>query len=721
MSRTQKQFFAVYFSFFLFLLLMLLPTYLVAMDALTQNALEIHEGILREGLSQLDQELGTILLVAEALHDNADIRALSLLNPQNGPAPTPAEAYTLRRSLAYYRNIAQIVDLPSDMGLAFKNGVILASGLIHRTPEAFYGPYLSDPDSPSFDAWRDKLAQARRPYTLTAMRISTAAGARESVVFSVSLPLYSQWQTFFYAVLDQHTLLEKLALWETLENGGLTLTDATGKVLIDYEVPALGSYVSVRAQSARYGLTAELKLEKALFAGKMENYRRLLMIAMGLYALLGVGLSIAYARRNARPVARMLHAASEVCGSGTLDKDAFKNGYAYMDAFIAHVDATLHANLLAMANQQTLLRENLLERLLRGDIHNARTFDTARRYFPDYPSPCRPVALNLLVDGERNAEDDSSLRVALAALVREAVAPGSLLHFTGNLLVVLQPDAPPEALRAVYASIRQRAFERMALEMQVGIGMPLSRMEELHRAFRQLQLELRMRERALFVLEPRPGNPAAFLRMHNPEHFYAALSRMRCEEAEAYLKEDLEALRAHGVRSETELQQGFYSYRAVLERLVDENGATSVALPEYRQSPSLSETFEGILACARQLTVTLQAQRQANLDQFAQTVLEAVDESLDDPALGIQMITERFSISGNTLQRIMRDTAGKSFFEYVNARRMARAKQLLLHTRLPIAEVSVRCGYASVNSFYKAFRRCFHIPPNTLRESGADA
>jgi transcriptional regulator GlxA family with amidase domain len=47
--------------------------------------------------------------------------------------------------------------------------------------------------------------------------------------------------------------------------------------------------------------------------------------------------------------------------------------------------------------------------------------------------------------------------------------------------------------------------------------------------------------------------------------------------------------------------------------------------------------------------------------------------------------------------------------------RMERARDLLAHSRMPVREVGLACGYASFSSFVRAFRTTYGITPNKAR------
>ena len=101
-------------------------------------------------------------------------------------------------------------------------------------------------------------------------------------------------------------------------------------------------------------------------------------------------------------------------------------------------------------------------------------------------------------------------------------------------------------------------------------------------------------------------------------------------------------------------------------------------------------------------------------------MLSAIENELSNPTLGIEYIMEKFSLSEKRAQQLMRSATGMTFFEYLNHQRMEKAKSLLEATDIPIQEISSSCGYASVNTFYKAFQRTFAMAPNAMRKKARE-
>ena len=64
---------------------------------------------------------------------------------------------------------------------------------------------------------------------------------------------------------------------------------------------------------------------------------------------------------------------------------------------------------------------------------------------------------------------------------------------------------------------------------------------------------------------------------------------------------------------------------------------------------------------------------------------------------------------------MFRESFGLPPHRYVLQRRLLRARDLLLHGRLPLGEIALACGFASASHFSNRFRQAFGGAPGLLR------
>lgn len=88
---------------------------------------------------------------------------------------------------------------------------------------------------------------------------------------------------------------------------------------------------------------------------------------------------------------------------------------------------------------------------------------------------------------------------------------------------------------------------------------------------------------------------------------------------------------------------------------------------------------------------------------------------------GAARIAARLGVSDRHLRRIFEVQFGVSPLQYLQTRRLLAAKQLIADTRLPMTQVALASGFASVRRFNAAFLEHYGLNPSALRRAGGAA
>ncbi|MDQ7956119.1 MAG: AlkA N-terminal domain-containing protein [Pseudomonadota bacterium] len=96
---------------------------------------------------------------------------------------------------------------------------------------------------------------------------------------------------------------------------------------------------------------------------------------------------------------------------------------------------------------------------------------------------------------------------------------------------------------------------------------------------------------------------------------------------------------------------------------------------------------------------------------------------MDDPAGSatggsVAAVARRLGVSERHLRRIVEAQFGVSPLQYLQTRRLLAAKQLIADTTLPMTEVAMASGFASVRRFNAAFVSHYGLNPSALRRAG---
>jgi AraC family transcriptional regulator of adaptative response / DNA-3-methyladenine glycosylase II len=108
-------------------------------------------------------------------------------------------------------------------------------------------------------------------------------------------------------------------------------------------------------------------------------------------------------------------------------------------------------------------------------------------------------------------------------------------------------------------------------------------------------------------------------------------------------------------------------------------------------------------------------------DMLAQQAAQLLDEpeAWNGEAPSVEQLAQRLGVSDRHLRRLFEARLGVSPLQYLQTRRLLTAKQLLADTDLPVTQVALVSGFASVRRFNAAFAQHYGLSPGQLRREGS--
>ena len=97
--------------------------------------------------------------------------------------------------------------------------------------------------------------------------------------------------------------------------------------------------------------------------------------------------------------------------------------------------------------------------------------------------------------------------------------------------------------------------------------------------------------------------------------------------------------------------------------------------------------------------------------------LRSIDDNLREPA-GLSELAKRASVSPPHFSRVFKSWTGMNVTDYVNAKRVIRAKELLQQTDHGIHVIAEECGFDSLPHFHRIFRSLAGMTPGQFRKLG---
>ena len=126
--------------------------------------------------------------------------------------------------------------------------------------------------------------------------------------------------------------------------------------------------------------------------------------------------------------------------------------------------------------------------------------------------------------------------------------------------------------------------------------------------------------------------------------------------------------------------------------------------------------FRPCLRCRPELAPGLSLMDSSHvLAQHAARMLDAA--ARDGAPLPLPQVAQQLGVTDRHLRRIFTQAHGVSPIDYLGTQRLLLAKQLLTDTSMPVTQVALASGFASVRRFNAAFAERYRLNPTALRKA----
>jgi AraC-like DNA-binding protein len=100
--------------------------------------------------------------------------------------------------------------------------------------------------------------------------------------------------------------------------------------------------------------------------------------------------------------------------------------------------------------------------------------------------------------------------------------------------------------------------------------------------------------------------------------------------------------------------------------------------------------------------------------QFMQTLLQIVEDNLDNIALNVDFLCDSAGTSRTTLHKKLKSIVNQSATEFINSIRLKRAAQLLQGKTGNISEIAYQVGFNNLSYFSRIFKKQFGKTPKEM-------
>lgn len=142
---------------------------------------------------------------------------------------------------------------------------------------------------------------------------------------------------------------------------------------------------------------------------------------------------------------------------------------------------------------------------------------------------------------------------------------------------------------------------------------------------------------------------------------------------------------------------------------------------DYLLKPVEAETFAKVLENLEKMLDERGGKQEEQPEEILNpSALENIVEEIQaryNENITLTGFSEKHNISAGHLSNLLKERLGMSFSEYITAKRVQKAKELLADERLSVEKVANEVGYKDYFYFTKVFKKAVGISPSKYRKN----
>ncbi len=127
--------------------------------------------------------------------------------------------------------------------------------------------------------------------------------------------------------------------------------------------------------------------------------------------------------------------------------------------------------------------------------------------------------------------------------------------------------------------------------------------------------------------------------------------------------------------------------------------------------------FDSYRSLCENICLDVREKKSRGRKALAEKMKAYVDKNYSDSSIGLSKVAETFSVSENYVSVVFKEQSGENFQSYLENIRLNHACMLLKEEDYPVELIAEKCGYYTVQSFRRAFKRVKGITPTDYRQN----
>ncbi|MBO2944391.1 helix-turn-helix domain-containing protein [Paenibacillus sp. F411] len=409
--------------------------------------------------------------------------------------------------------------------------------------------------------------------------------------------------------------------------------------------------------------------------------------------------------------------------------------YAAMHLNYNPVQAMVRRMSSQLEGSQQAMRQQLLMRVLRGDVHGEKEFNEKGAALGlQLNKPYYTVLLLQLEQQEEPTHIASATELKQQAAARWlSLLPGDITAYdvegTEPATVVMIAGMEEAAPNSLWQELYSAYSEKNDIPLTVGIGYAYRDLTELSKSFLEATTALQYKSikgarQMIFFQEI--DTAAASSQSYPKAQLDVLEQALRQRNADKSMVAAAALMQTMKAECRTLLAAKYYCFDIVhlFSRAMTDAVPSAVAYDypdvlSLTRNNTLEELEQSVLRMCRDVCAQmeqLQQQEEEGAKPLEQLMLDYIHQQYNDYQFSVKQMAEHFSVSTVYLGKYFKEKTGSTVLEYTNKLRIEKAKDILRTTDIPLQDIVNQVGYSDVSSFIRKFKQLVSMTPGEYRK-----
>lgn len=135
---------------------------------------------------------------------------------------------------------------------------------------------------------------------------------------------------------------------------------------------------------------------------------------------------------------------------------------------------------------------------------------------------------------------------------------------------------------------------------------------------------------------------------------------------------------------------------------------------------NIEEIFTDFTQIINEICDLINSRKKSGNNELIDRIIRYIEAHYTDSQLSLEVVADNFNVTSQYLSKFFKDNTGYNYVEYINIKRIEKAKELLKVKENKVKEAALESGFDNIGNFINVFKKHVGVTPGQYKEKGLE-